>query len=265
MLGQPALLVRHHGRDAQGEALLAEQGVAAVARAERPDLARLREVRDRLALVAGPRDVRLAGGERRAERVHAGHELAVVAELRQRGGAHARHHAHRDRDVGRVGQLHADVRDRASPAGPSRTARRRACGRASRRRTARAARRASSSGSRQLLVGPASSRARAADERAVLDARDVAGIGARPVGVGPQLVVQARERARCDEAGAELLVLLLGAVAPVHALGLEHGRPLLDPRAQRSVRGRCRGRCSAHELGVGHAHPPVRIAIKSGR
>ena len=82
--------------------------------------------------------------------------------------------------------------------------------------------------------------ARAADERAVLDARDVARIGARPVGVGPQLVVQAHEGARGDEAGGELLVLLLGAVAPVHALGLEHAPPTprptrAEPRA-RSVR-----------------------------
>ena len=43
VLGEPALVAAHHRRDAQREAFLAEQRVAAVARAERPDLARLRE------------------------------------------------------------------------------------------------------------------------------------------------------------------------------------------------------------------------------
>ena len=66
VLGQPALVAGHHRRDPQGEALLAEQGVAAIARAERPDLAVLREVDDVLGLVAGPGDVVLAVRERRA-------------------------------------------------------------------------------------------------------------------------------------------------------------------------------------------------------
>ena len=62
VLGEPALLVPHHRRDAQREALLAEQRVAAVARAERPDLARLGKMHDVLVLaVAGPRHVALAG------------------------------------------------------------------------------------------------------------------------------------------------------------------------------------------------------------
>ena len=44
--------------------------------------------------------------------------------------------------------------------------------------------RASRPGSRQLLVGPASSSLLGADERAVLDPRHVAGIGQRQVGFG---------------------------------------------------------------------------------
>ena len=55
--------------------------------------------------------------------------------------AHARHDLHADRDVGAVGQLDADVRDLASRAGPSRTARRTSCGRACSRETAAACRR----------------------------------------------------------------------------------------------------------------------------
>ena len=50
MLGEPAFVAAHHRRDAQREALLAEQRVAAVARAVRPDLARLGKVHDVLVL-----------------------------------------------------------------------------------------------------------------------------------------------------------------------------------------------------------------------
>ena len=60
VLGEPALVAAHHRRDAQREALLAEQRVAAVAGAEAPDLARLRKMHDvLLVLVARPRDVAL--------------------------------------------------------------------------------------------------------------------------------------------------------------------------------------------------------------
>ena len=81
MLGHPAGVAGHHRGDAQREALLAQQGVAAVARAERDDLAGLGEVDDVLVLgVTGPGHVRLTGFERRPHRVQAGYELAVVAE-----------------------------------------------------------------------------------------------------------------------------------------------------------------------------------------
>ena len=61
VLGEPALVARHHRGDAQREALLAEQRVAAVAGAVAPDLARLGVVHDVLGLVvARPGDVVLA-------------------------------------------------------------------------------------------------------------------------------------------------------------------------------------------------------------
>ena len=59
MLGHPAFVARHVRRDAQPEALLAEQRVAAVAGAVRPDLARLREVDDVLVRIARPGHVGL--------------------------------------------------------------------------------------------------------------------------------------------------------------------------------------------------------------
>ena len=70
VLGEPAVVAGHHRGDAQREALLAEQGVAAVAGAVRPDLAGLGEVHDVLVLgVARPRHVglrRRRAGRRRS-------------------------------------------------------------------------------------------------------------------------------------------------------------------------------------------------------
>ena len=49
-----------------------------------------------------------------ADRMHAGHELAVAAEHVEHRAAHARHQLHVDDDVRAVGELDADVRDRAA-------------------------------------------------------------------------------------------------------------------------------------------------------
>ena len=115
VLGEPALVAGHRGGDSQREALLAEQRVPAVPRAERPDLAALRVVDDVLVVgVAGPRHVLLAVVQRSAERVDAGDELAVLCEHLKRRCPHPGHDPHRDRDIGRVGELHADVGDRGA-------------------------------------------------------------------------------------------------------------------------------------------------------
>ena len=82
VLGEPALVARDHRRDAQREALLAEQRVAAVARAERPDLARLGEVHDPL-LVGVARPRRRRPRRRRAAR----RPSARRARSRRRGRA----------------------------------------------------------------------------------------------------------------------------------------------------------------------------------
>ena len=60
VLGEPALVAGHHRGDAQRVALLAEQRVAAVARAVGPDHPLLGEVDDVLGVVARPRHVGLA-------------------------------------------------------------------------------------------------------------------------------------------------------------------------------------------------------------
>src|SRR5205807_7931682 len=75
----------------------------------------------------------------------------------------------------------------------------------------------------------------AANERAVLHARDIAGMRAREVRVGPQLVVQANERTRLLQLGAQPVVFGLRAVTPVDALGLGKTRDLRDPLPKRAV------------------------------
>jgi hypothetical protein len=61
VLGEPALVASHRRGDPQREALLAEQRVAAVARAVAPDLLRFRVVDDVLGRVARPGDILLPG------------------------------------------------------------------------------------------------------------------------------------------------------------------------------------------------------------
>jgi hypothetical protein len=109
---QPSIVARHHRRDAERKALLSEQRVAAVARPEAPDLAGLREVHDVLLGVARPDDVVLGVLDRRAHRVEARDEVAVLADDLECARPHAGHDAHVHRHVCGVRQLHAHVRDR---------------------------------------------------------------------------------------------------------------------------------------------------------
>ena len=113
MLGQPALVAGHHRGDAQREALLAQQRVAAVAGAVGPDLA-LSGKWTMYFVVGCTATARLLRPARAACRPSAG-----TARTRRRSPsasstrlAHAGHDPHVDDDVGRVGELHADLRDR---------------------------------------------------------------------------------------------------------------------------------------------------------
>ena len=177
MLGEPALVAGHHARDAQREALLREQRVAAVARAVRPDLAGVGELHDVLRVVAGPVDLGAAVAdavdERVAHRVDRAHPgLAGLDEAVDRL-PHAGHDAHGEHDVGRVGDLDAELRDRAAE-------------RAHRERhdvhraaLHRAVEDVEELGAHLARVAPVVRRAGVllvgrADERAVLDAGDVA-------------------------------------------------------------------------------------------
>ena len=240
VLGEPALVAGHRRRDAQREALLAEQGVAAVARAVRPDRPLLGEVDDVLHVgVARPRHVLRGLGSSGAPTVcmH-GTNAPSSPSTSMHGAAHAGHDPHVHGDVGGVGDLDADLGDgRAERAHAERDHVHRAAAHAA---VEQSPVRISfiSVGSIQLLVGPASWRRAAADEGAVLDAGDVARVGAGEEAVRPLLRVQPDEGAGVDELLAEPVVLLVGAVAPVDGVGLGRGRPSRRPRC--AVR-RCAG------------------------
>ena len=136
--------------------------------------------------------------ERRADRMHARHERAVLAEPVGDRAAHARHDAHVDGDVGGIGDLDADLRDRRADR-PHRE----------RHHVHRAPAHAAVEQAVQrrahlARVDPVVGRAGvvlllAADERAVFHARHVARMRAREIAVGPQLRVQADEGASSDQ------------------------------------------------------------------
>ena len=231
MLGEPALVARHHRGDAQREALLAEQRVAAVARAVRPDLAGLGEVDDVLRVAARPRDVRRAVDERGAHRVQRRHEVAVLADQLERRPAHPGHDAHVDDDVRRVGDLDTELGDpRAQRAHRERHHVHRA--------TAHRAGEQALEGVAHLhRVGPVVGGPRVllvqrADEGPVLDPRDVGRVGAGKERVRALGVVQAYERAALDEQRGEPVPLLLRAVAPLDPVGLGQVGYLLHPLEQ---------------------------------
>ena len=199
MLGQPALVVRDGGGDAQRVALLAQERVAAVAGSVRPDRPLLREVRDVLRRVARPSDVVLTRLQGCAHGVHALDEVRVEAVDRlERLAAGAGHDAHREDDVGGVRDLDAehgllrvhvthDEGDDVHRASAHRTGEDvledalHLCGRHPVVERAGVL----------LLLG--------ADERAVLDAGDVVGVRRRVVGVR-------RRRQLDDGAGVDRLL-----------------------------------------------------------
>ena len=114
--------------------------------------------------------------ERSADRVDAGNELAVGAEHVEGALAHAGHDPHRDRDVGGVGELDADVGDRrAERAHRERDHVHRA---AAHRAAEEVGHRLAHLGRVAPVVGGAGvGLALGADEGPVLDPRDVAGVG----------------------------------------------------------------------------------------
>ena len=157
--------------------------------------------------------------------------------------AHARHDLHVDGDVGAVGQLDADVRDRrAERAHRERHHVHRAAAHAAAEQRRRAVGRPVCSSARisagaiQLLVGPASSSRSRADEGAVLDARHVArAAAARGSCWGAASGLSFLKVPAATSCAHEPVVLGGAAVAPVDVARLGQRGHLGDPGDQLGV------------------------------
>ncbi len=170
-------------------------------------------------------------GERRPDRVHARNERAVAAENVVDVAPHSRHQLHADDDVRAVGELYPDVRD-VTAERPHRE-RHDVHGAPAHASIEQPVQRRSHLCRRHPVVG----RTRivlllAADERPILDARDVRRVGPRKETVRPQRRIELRQRSRGDHLVAEARVFGVTAVAPHHALGLRQNGDVADPREE---------------------------------
>ena len=238
VLGEPALVVGHRRGDPQRVALLAQQRVAAVARAEAPDLAGLREVADVLGVIARPRHILLAGLQRGTDGVQRLDEEAVLADLVQRRLAHPGHRPHRHDDVLRVGDLDTELgivsterahAERHDPQGPA---------------PHTSAVQVLHDGAHFVRVHPiirwaGVDFALGTDKGAGLHAGDIGRVGERQIRVRLLLVVEPDEGARLNQLCVEPLRLFVGAVGEHHPVGLREFRDLLDPGKQPFVLSRC--------------------------
>ena len=200
MLGHPAFVAGDVGGDAEGEALLAEQGVAAVA-ASRSSRSRGSRGSGRCTLSSlqgqGTSFWPGASGAP-TECMQGTTRLIVLVDLGEDGRADAGHDAHVDDDVGRVGELDADLRhgraDRAHAEGQD---------------VHGAAAHAAAEELLELLAhhegvfpvvgGAGVVFGERADEGAVFDAGDVVGRGAGVEAAGPELLVEPDEGAGFDQ------------------------------------------------------------------
>ena len=236
VLGEPALVAGHRRGNAQRQAFLAEEGVAAVTGAIRPNLARFREVADVLTTdigLAWPCYVLLTRLQRCADRVDAGDEVAVAEDVENRL-SHAGHNPHVGSDVGAVADLHPNLGDRRAE-------------RAHRewddvhRAAAHAAVILTTEDALHLLrVFPVVGRpglflGLGADVSPVLNAGDVARVGAGEEAVRVFLRVQANKCPRLDHLFAKIIVFGLGAVTPMYFFRFAQGCPLVHPREQLRV------------------------------
>ncbi|CAB5077020.1 unannotated protein [freshwater metagenome] len=206
MFGHPTVVTSHGRGDTQCEALLAEQCVAAVARTVGPDLAGFREVHDVLVLgIAGPCNIGLTGSERHANRMHTRNPFTVTKNV-ECALTHAGHDAHVHCDVGRVAELHTNVRNRRTER-PHRE--RHDIHRAALHGTGVELGHLDAHFSRRTPVvrGACIDFVFGADVGAILNASNVAWVGECEVAVRTLRFVQRAEGATFDELCAEALVL----------------------------------------------------------
>jgi hypothetical protein len=170
-------------------------------------------------------------------RVQALVELAVRAQHREHRRAHARHDAHVEHDVDAVGELDADLAEGGveRPHAVRHDVHRAALHRAVEELAELCVRLAG----RHPVVGRAGLLfCWRADERQVLDARDVVGIAAAEEAAGATLRIERVQHALRDGLLGEAPALVLAPVAPHDRVGLGQGGHLVDPGEQgRVLRG----------------------------
>jgi hypothetical protein len=150
--------------------------------------------------------------------VHAGHELAVGAQHVVHGAAHAGHDAHVHGHVRRIGQFHADVRDRRTQR--AHRERHHVHGAAAHAAVEQAVQRLRiSAGAVQLLVGPASSFF-SEQMKVRSSTRHVGRIGQGQERVLALGRVQAAHGAGGDHLLAQAVIFFLRAIAPVDLVRL---------------------------------------------
>ena len=220
VLGKPALAATHARGNAQCKALLAEQGIATVTAAERPDGLFFRKMDDVFVVfIARPGHLTLSAIKRHTHGMQAGNEIRALAESIERLATHARHDAHADRDVGRVGQLHAGLRKRGAdrPHGKRHHIHRAAAHAALEQRPQRAF--------HVRGIAPVVGRTRivlvgAAYESSVFHPGDIGRIRQRQIAIRAQFRIEFAQCAVRYQARAQRLIFGLRPVAPVDACRL---------------------------------------------
>ena len=201
---QPSL-ARHVRGDAQRQALLAQQGVAAVAGPVRPDQVLFGKVGDVLLFQRRTRPGHVVldpGASGAPTECRQGMNSPLSPSASQHLVADPRHDVHVHDDVGRVGDLDADLAKSANRSVPSRRGSRTSCGPACSRGTAPSWSASARPGRSSCWSGRRLPGCCAGDVSAVLDARHVAGVAAEQVAVGTLLVRQLGGHAAVDHRSA---------------------------------------------------------------
>ncbi len=241
VLGHPALPAGLVAGDAEAQALLAQQGVAAIPAAHAPDRIVLREVADEPVV---HRQVGLA--------MHAAGEVVAIAQLLPDVLAHPRHDPHGQHHVEAVSQLHGQLAEGAARLAHDK---RHDVHRAA---LVRAVEEAAELPVRLVRGHPVVRRPglllrRRADERQVLRAGHIVLGGPVEQAAGQFLLVELLEIARLERLGRQTLLLVFAAVAPVDPVRLDHLGHLVDPGLDVLVRLRT------------HLHHSFRRVAPAGR
>ena len=228
MLGQPALVASHVGGDAQRKTFFAQQSVAAVARAVRPDFAGLRVMHDVLGAVARPSHIFLPGGQRRTDGVNARYKVTIFTQHIEHRFAHAGHDALVHRHVSAVRQFDTDVGDgRAQRSHAERHHIHGAPFHAAVKQRLQSV--AHFGGGHPVIGRTGLFFFLGTNIGAVFYPGHVAGVGASQKRIGPLGRVELFEGTGVDQLLAQALVLFFTAVAPIDLVGFAQGDHFIDP------------------------------------